>query len=143
MASKIVLDANIILDLTLQRTSDLEDLKKIYAAITSGILNGCITTSIIHICSYWMKKEIGIEATKKTILTILNDVKVIDAKHDKIVEALHSKMNDVEDALQYYLALDHNVDCFISRDENFKKSATTRLPVYYPKEFIKKFMSED
>ena len=141
MVSKIMLDANILLDITLSRSGDVEDLKKIYNAIVEGKFKSYITMSTIHICAYWLKNEMSIDAAKKTILAILNDTKVIDAAHDEIVYALQSDMNDIEDALQYYIAMNHNLDCFITKDKKFIKAAKPQLPVYDPATFIKKFMN--
>ena len=140
MSSRIILDANIILDLALQRTGDNEDLKMIYSAIVEGKFTCYTTTSIIHICGYWLKKAFDAEQAKKIILSLLNHVTVIDATHDVIVDALHSNMTDIEDAIQYYTALSHQVDFFISRDARFVKSARHDLPVYKPSDFIRNFM---
>jgi predicted nucleic acid-binding protein len=141
MVSKIILDANIILDIILLRSGDIDELKKIYNAIVEGKFKAYATTSIIHICTYWLKRAKNIEAAKTAILAMLNDIKIIDARHDMIVNALQSDMLDIEDALQYYVALDHHLDCFISRDKKFNKAAKPQLPVYDPATFIKKFMN--
>ena len=141
MASKIILDVNIIMDISLKRSDDLDELVQIYSAIVAGKFRCHITTSMIHICGHWLRKAFGLEETRKVLLTILNDLKVIDAPHDKVVASLHSNFYDIEDSLQYYTALHHNIDCFISRDKQFINSALPQLPVYHPKEFIKRFMS--
>lgn len=141
MVSKIILDANIILDIMLLRSDDVDDLKKIYGAIVEERFKGYTTTSIIHICAYWLKRAKSFEAAKTAILAMLNDIKVIDAKHEKIVNALQSDMPDIEDALQYYIAMDHQLDCFITKDKKFIKAAKPQLPVYDPASFIKKFMN--
>lgn len=140
MAATIILDANIIMDLTLQRTDDLDDLKLIYAAISDGIFRCYTTTSILHICGYWLKKAYGAEQSKKILLTLLHHVSVIDASHETVINALHSGMTDVEDAIQYYTALSHKVDYFISRDAKFIKSSRQDFPVYKPTDFINNFM---
>ncbi len=141
MVSKIILDANIILDIILLRSDDVDDLKKIYGAIVEEKFKGYTTTSIIHTCAYWLKRTKSIEAAKTAILAMLNDIKVIDARHEKIVNALQSDMPDVEDALQYYIAIDHQLDCFITKDKKFIKAAKPQLPVYDPAGFIKKYMN--
>jgi hypothetical protein len=46
-------------------------------------------------------------------------------------------MTDIEDALQYYTALHHKLDVFISSDKQLQKSAISSLPVYTPEEFLK------
>ncbi len=45
-------------------------------------------------------------------------------------------MSDIEDALQYYTAMHHKLDYFISRDKGLKKAAIPVLPVCSPEEFI-------
>jgi len=140
MASKIILDANILLDFILKRSSDYASLQKIYSEIVDGNLKNHITTSIIHTCGYWLTKAIGSNHAKQVILTLLNDTMVIDASQAIVVDSLHSNMADIEDALQYYTALEHKIDFFISRDAKFIKSAKPALPIYTPSDFVKKFI---
>ncbi len=140
MAFKIIPDANILLDLTLQRSNDYEDLALIYQKIVDHTFQGFITTSIIHINTYWLAKALSTGNTKKVLITMLNDLKVINASHTTIEDALYSNIKDIEDALQYYTALHHKLDFFISRDKQFIKSAKTLLPVIHPKDFIKNYI---
>lgn len=140
MAFKIVLDSNIILDLSLQRSEDFEDLKLIYSKIVEGEFRSYTTTSIIHTCAHFLIKSLNIKAAREILIGILNNVRVIEANHNIVTEAIQSDFTDIEDALQYYTALNHNVDCFISRDKKFIKAAKLQLPVYDPATFIKKFM---
>ena len=141
MASKIILDSNIILDLSLQRSEDFDDLKKIYRRIVDGEFKSYITTAIIHTCAHFLIKSVNVKAAKEILIGILNNVKVIEANHDIVTEAIQSDFTDIEDALQYYTALHHKMDCFISRDKKFIKAAKPQLPVYDPATFIKKFMN--
>lgn len=53
--------------------------------------------------------------------------------------AANSQMTDIEDALQYYTAMHHKMDYFISMDKNLIKSAMPNLPVYTPENFLKEF----
>jgi predicted nucleic acid-binding protein len=141
MASKIIMDANTLLDLSLERSDDYLMLRSIYDEIVSGTFKCYITTSIIHICGHWLKHYRDVAQAKRILLALLNDVRVIEASHEISVNAIHSDMTDIEDALQYYTALHHRLDCFISRDGNFKKQAKPELPIYHPKEFVKRFMN--
>ena len=141
MASKIIIDANIILDLILERSQDVSELKTIYKAVEENNFRCYTTTSIIHICGHWLKMALNLGTAKKILLSYLNNVMVIDAPHVRMVDALHSDIPDIEDALQYYIALHHQLDCFISRDRQFAHYSKPQLPVYSPSAFIKKFMS--
>jgi predicted nucleic acid-binding protein len=65
---------------------------------------------------------------------------MIDTPKEIVIQSLHSKMNDIEDALQYYTAMHHKLEYFITSDRKLKKEATSLLPIYYPSEFIKEFL---
>lgn len=138
MASKIFLDANVLLDFTLKREG-YETAKEVVALAVAGLVQAFITPAIVHIVGYWLSKAYGHAKAKQILLTLLLDIKVIDINHEVILTALHSKMGDIEDALQYYTAIYHKVDYFISSDKQLKKAAIPGLPVYAPKEFIKHF----
>ena len=135
MAFKVFLDANILLDFLLKRT-DYPDAEKIIKLILDKKIRGFITPAIVHIVSYWVSKAYGNDKTKELLLLLLSDITVIDSSHQITLMALHSKIDDIEDALQYYTALQHKLDFFLSRDKNLKKSAIDSLPVFNMTEFL-------
>jgi predicted nucleic acid-binding protein len=135
MAFKVFIDANILLDFTLKR-SEYAQSKKIIELVIEGTVEAYITPSIVHILGYWLTKEYGNSKAKELLLTILSDITVIDIPHEIVVNALHSKMNDIEDALIYFTAIHYKLDYFISRDKSLQKQGTPTLPIYTPKEFL-------
>jgi predicted nucleic acid-binding protein len=137
MASKVFLDANILLDYSLSR-EHYNEAKKIFELIEDNQIKGYITSSVLHIAGYWISKAFGIPKAKKLLLALLSDVVVIDIPHEIALIALHSKIDDIEDALQYYTAIHHKLDYFISRDKQLQKDSISVLPVYSPGEFIQK-----
>ena len=136
MASKVFLDANILLDFTLQRAGH-DEAKRIIQKGIDGDIQLFTTPAIIHIVSYWLAKAYTNSTAKKIVLTLLADVQVIDCDHATVLMAINSNIDDIEDALQYYTALKYNVVCFISSDKKLKKMAIPQLPVYSAKEFLK------
>jgi predicted nucleic acid-binding protein len=136
MAFRVLLDVNIVLDFTLGRP-EYENARKLIEWVVAGKLRAYVTPSIVHIAAYWMTKFYGIDQTREVLLTLLADIEVIDISHETTVSALHSRMIDIEDALQYYTALHHKLDYFISRDKGLQKEAIPILPVYSPEEFLK------
>ncbi len=136
MASKVFIDANIILDLTLKRAY-YPDAVKLFELALSGNIILHISASVTHTVGYWLTKIYGIAKTKEIMLTLLADIKVIDIPHDNVVAALHSKMKDIEDALQYYTALHHKLDYFITRDKGLVKESTAILPIVTVEEFLR------
>ncbi|MDQ6890193.1 MAG: PIN domain-containing protein [Bacteroidota bacterium] len=139
MASKVFIDANILLDFTLKRSNYLHA-KKIFELSVNGRIQAFITSSVLHISGYWLTKSYGSFKAKELLLTLLIHVKVIDITHQTALTALHSKMNDIEDALQYYSAIHHRLDYFISEDKNLKKESIPILPVHTAAEFIKEYV---
>jgi predicted nucleic acid-binding protein len=64
-----------------------------------------------------------------SLLTVLNVDGLI------IRKALESEFKDFEDAVQYYTAIENNMDCIITRNvDDYKKSI---IPVYTPTELLK------
>lgn len=138
MATKVFLDANILLDFILKREY-YADAKQVFELIEEGHVNGYITSSVLHITGYWVGKEYGVTKAKSILLSLLNIVTVIDIRHETVVNALHSKIDDIEDALQYYTAIHHKLDYFITRDKQLKKDSTPALQVYSPADFVNRF----
>ncbi len=139
MGSKILLDANILIDFLLERES-FEISERLLKVILYHPYKAFVTPAIIHITSHWVKKSLGIETTKTLLLELLKDIKTIDCDHKTAVLAINSSMNDVEDALQYYTALHHKLDYIITLDKHFQKQAIPSLPIYSPQDFLKIFI---
>ncbi|MEO6851109.1 MAG: PIN domain-containing protein [Mucilaginibacter sp.] len=138
MASKIFLDANILLDLTLKRAG-YDEATMILDMVISGSSQAFTTSSVIHIAGYYMTKSYGSKKAKDLLLGILMDVTIIDLSHEMAIVALSSNLEDIEDSLQYYAAIHHKIDYFISSDKKLQKESIPILPVYTPTEFIKEF----
>lgn len=141
MASKVFLDANILLDFTLKREAYPVS-KSIIELVVSGQVQAFITPSIVQIMGYWLAKAYGNTKAKELLLTLLADVTVIDIRHEITLNALHSKIKDIEDAIQYYTAIHHKIDYFVSRDKTLQKEAIPILPVYSPDEFLEEIAGE-
>lgn len=136
MVSRIFLDANILLNFTLKREG-YSSSRRIMEKIIDGRLSGCISPSIVHIVGYWLTKAYGSNKAKELLLSLLSHIRVIEIDHEITLHALHSKIKDIEDALQYYTAVHHKLDALISEDKQLHKAATPALPVYTPEEFLK------
>lgn len=136
MASKLFLDANILLEYFLHR-QNRESVRDIFVQIESGTIKAFTSTSIIQICGYFLQKEYGNKTSKKILLGLLNEVGLIDCKHDSLVMALNSSFADIEDAIQYYSALQHKMDYFITFDKKLMAHSALNLPILTPVEFLK------
>lgn len=136
MAFKVFLDANVLLDFLLKR-NHYKEAKDVMKLVIEGKVNAYITPAIVHIVGYWLVKAYGTKKAKQLLLSLLDDVQVIDISHELTLLALNSKIDDIEDALQYYTAIHNQMDYFVSRDKKFQKSAIPSLPVVEPSHLLK------
>lgn len=135
MSNRIYLDANILLDYVLDRP-EKESAAKILQLINTGNIKAYISSSIIHILGYVLSKSFSVEKTKEVIISIIHDIELIDMPKEIVLQSLNSKMKDLEDALQYHLALYNKIDFYISNDKKLKKEAIPALPIFTPKELV-------
>ena len=136
MAFRIFLDTDVLLDFTLKRDAYLAARQLMEWAV-NGRVQVFITTGIVYIVSYWLTKAYGPAKAKELLAALLADIQVIDVSHEITVNALHSQISNMEQALQYYTALHHKLDYFITGDKSLDKAASRVLPVCRPEEFIK------
>ena|SRR5688572_23607361 len=142
MAFKVFLDANILLDFTLKRDG-YDNSKRIIEKVVSGDISAFMSPSIVHIVGYWLTKAYGGSKAKELLLALLANIHVLEIDHEITILALHSKINDIEDALQYYTAIHHKVDVFISEDKQLKKEATALLAISTPLEFLQTMFEDE
>lgn len=141
MASKVFLDANLLLDFTTNRESFYIADQIILAGINREILL-YTSPAVLHITAYYTSRIYTNQETKQIILTLINDVQVIDCDHATALIAINSSIDDIEDALQYYTALKFGLEYFISSDKKMKKAAIPQLPVYTASEFLAELNQE-
>ncbi|MEO5911097.1 MAG: PIN domain-containing protein [Pelobium sp.] len=135
MVNRVFVDANVILDFILKREK-FESAKILFELGERNKIKLFISSSILHIIAHWLIKKLGSDITKSTMLYLLEHIKVIEGSHDCSVKALESKFNDIEDALQYYIALQNNMNFIISFDKGFQKYSSTKLPIINVDDFL-------
>ncbi len=97
----------------------------------------CISMKSIADISYLGCKLVGKERIKPVLKQLMNDCKIIPLEEIMLYECLKSTCPDFEDALQISCA--ESVDCNYIITRNKKDfGAYTDIPVYTPKEFLKK-----
>lgn len=134
---KLFVDCDVALDFILRREPFYESAAEIFLLFQNKEYEGFLSSLTFSHIHYFLKKTLPqslvIQALKKLrriIKTSAVDSKVID-------KSLESNFNDFEDAIQYYSALDSQVDFIITR--NSKDYKHSKLIVYNPEEFLKKY----
>lgn len=128
MAFKVFLDANFLLDLTLDR-ANAKSARDIMQAGIDGEIRLHTTPAVLHITAYFTSQTFTAPQTRQIIQTLLNDVRIIDCDHATAVSALAGGIEDIEDALQYYTAIKFDMNYFVSSDKKLKKQAVPQLMV--------------
>ena len=114
MAYKIFLDTNVLLDLLMERTFELEAIHEIFKLSEEGIVDLYISESIITNIFYILRKEKRID-TLSALRELGKVVSFIPFSKDVLYHPIE-KYKDTEDGILYFLAAKAKMDYFITRN---------------------------
>jgi predicted nucleic acid-binding protein len=122
MTDKVFIDSDIILDL-IQEREDYSDAVRLFSLIEENKVIGYVSPLIFANLFYILRKQ----ASNKFALQVLTRLKAllhILTINEKIIElALSSGFKDFEDAIQFYSALEANLEYLITRNkQDYKKT---------------------
>ena len=137
---RIFIDTNVILDVALEREDFVVDSTEMIRFVRENKFEG-FTSSLIYATVYYihMKDNKHDKSSRHDkAITFLKNLRlalgVLSINQDITDKALSSNFRDFEDAIQYFCALENNIDYIITRDEkDYRKS---KIPVYTPNEFV-------
>ncbi len=135
MAFRVCIGEDILLDFTLKRAR-YAVVRKLIEWVLSGRIQAFITPAVLQAVSKRLSEVYGADQARAVLLALLAEVQVIDAGHEVVVNALHSKMGNMPAALCYYTALHHKLDYYITAEGELLKAAIPVLPVCTPEEFL-------
>ena len=121
---KLFLDTNILIDITANRTPFSNWAIKIFKDAKRNKWQLYTSKISILTCYYILEKHIGNTHAKRIIKILLNRLNIKDITKRDLLNALSSKFNDYEDAVQHECAkLCDNLDYIITRNKkDFKYS---------------------
>ncbi len=119
---KLFIDSDIILDLIQEREHYAEALQ-LFSLIEENKVRGYVSPLIFANLYYILRKQ-ETSGFALQVLTRLKALLHVLTINEKIIElALSSGFKDFEDAIQFYSALEENLDYLITRNrEDYKKS---------------------
>ncbi len=130
---KIFLDSDIILDALLKRPEHFLPAMNIISL--ANVNFKLVTSSVAFVNVHYFLDKFD-RANKFSLLTKLRSViSVVEIGEIIIDLALKSRLNDFEDAVQYFAALNANVDAIITRNIKDYKQAT--IPVLTAEQFLR------
>lgn len=132
----LLVDTNIVIDLLAKRQNFYQEAQELFTLADEKQVNLYISSLTFANTHYVLSKELGSEEARKVLIKLKLLVKTLPLD-DRILElALSSDFTDFEDGIQYYTALENNLEIIISRNKKDFKTAT--LPVLTAKEFLKR-----
>ncbi len=137
---RIFLDTNVLLDHALDRQDTFADeANLILDYCEGGVLKGLISTGSWYSLTYVLRKRWGNtpKLTEK-LLEFLSLLEVVSTDSFVLRQALAVHRRDLEDAYQYFTALHHQADYFITANlKDFRPIEVSTLPVVSPSDFLK------
>ena len=141
MAYKIFVDTNVFLDAYLKRMENWKDSEAILQLTAMEQIT--LYTSAINIVNiiYVLGKQKLNNAEIIDIIDLtLTYSQLVNSSNAAFRQALRAGFTDLEDAVQYYTAVEvKGIDYFITSNLKDYKKATIQLPVVTPKQFLSKY----
>lgn len=138
---KALIDTCVIVDVLQKREPFYQDAMDIVLFVSNRQFLGVLTAKSITDIYYILRRSIHNEDEVRQLLRtlfILFDVEDTFSTDCQI--ALSSSIKDYEDAIMVQTALRTGVDCIVTRNQRDYKLAP--LPIFSPKEFLKKIKKE-
>ena len=131
---KLFIDTNIVIDLLSKREPFYLEAQELFTLADEKYVTLYISALSFVNTHYILAKQLNADVARK-ILSKFKTLVTVLSLDDKAIElSLASDFSDFEDAIQYYIALDNNIDVIITRNKkDFKKSM---LPVLNAKEYL-------
>ncbi|MCC5913960.1 MAG: PIN domain-containing protein [Balneolaceae bacterium] len=133
---EVFLDTDVAFDILSKRKPHFEHSVRILEMAASDKIALLISESSLTNLIYLSFDIYKLESADKKLLDFISTCSIISGGKSVMIEAISSLFKDKEDALQYYTALNHGADYFITRIITDYKHQSTRLPVLTPKQFI-------
>ncbi len=135
--NRILVDTNIVIDLLSQRGEFYDAASELFSLSDKKELNLTISSLTFANTNYILSKQKSPKQAREILRKFKVLVEVLSL-NDKIVELALSDESfpDFEDGLQYYSAIENNVDVIITR--NKKDFRNSKIPVLTAREYLSK-----
>lgn len=132
---RIFLDANIVIDVLLERKEWMDAALLILSLSDRGEIEVYCSSLSLATASYFMERTKMPHEIQKDKLNVFCQICIPTRVDVSVVQqAIHSSFTDFEDALQYFSARTVNAECIITR--NKKDFSASDIPVMTTDEFL-------
>ncbi|MHB1377115.1 MAG: PIN domain-containing protein [Candidatus Humimicrobiaceae bacterium] len=134
MIEKLFIDTDIILDIVLKREPFFPDSQRLLSLIESNYFSGFTSSLILANCYYIISSNKDKKTALKTISKLRSILNVLPFTDKEIGESLSSDIDDFEDGVQYFIALNNSMNSLITRNISDYKGLD--INVLTPKDFL-------
>jgi predicted nucleic acid-binding protein len=133
---RILTDTNIVIDLLAKREPFYKDAAKLFSLADKRKVRLFVSALTFANVNYVLLKQRKPEETKQILRRLKLIVGILDLEEKAINLALNDNdFNDFEDALQYFSAIENNIEIIVTR--NLKDFRNSKLPVMTAEQCIK------
>lgn len=131
---RLYLDTNIVLDLLQKREEFYREAQELFTLSDKKKIKLYVSSLTIANTHYLLSRHYSSDDSRKILAKFKVLVEVLSFD-DKIIDlALASDLKDFEDAIQFYTAIENNMDLIITRNKrDFRKQS---LPILIAKEYL-------
>jgi predicted nucleic acid-binding protein len=139
MAVKLFTDTNILLDLFDALRPHAAAAQLLWQRVEDDEVEAFVSESVLTTIDYILQKSLSKQKRIAAYNHLLDFVTILPASESIFRKALQSNLTDLEDAVLYQLALEHELAFFITNDKGaLKKLALPKVPVISAREFVAK-----
>ncbi|MEZ4805188.1 MAG: PIN domain-containing protein [Bacteroidia bacterium] len=119
---KVFVDTDIVIDLLSERIPHYQYAAELFSLADKNSIKLYVSSLTFANVNYILTRQLSSTVARKLLLKLKTIIHVLSVT-DKIIElALTSDFKDFEDAIQYYTALDNNLNILLTRNlKDFKK----------------------
>ena len=133
---RIFLDTNVALDLIANREPFVHESLPLLELVKKGEARLFISEVSIGTIVYMAFDRLKLVNPEEKLIQFFDFCHVISGGKNALLNSLTSDFKDKEDGIQYFTAIENQMDFFITRDKIGFKRATGKIPVLTPKEFF-------
>ena len=131
----VFVDTDIVLDLLGNRKPFYRHAAELFSIADRGEITIFVSSLSFSNLNYILSKQYSSNQARRILMKFKTLVTVLSVS-DKVVElALSSDFKDFEDALQYFTALENDVNILLNR--NLKDYKTAEIPIMTAEQFLK------
>jgi predicted nucleic acid-binding protein len=116
MIEKLFIDTDIILDIVLKRDPFFPDSQKVLSLVERNYFSGFTSSLVIANCYYIISSNTEEKTALKTISKLRSILNVLPFTDKETGESLNSAIEDFEDGIQYFVALNNGINNLITRN---------------------------